>query len=238
MILSQQHRQAVPLIRDLLNTGNQYYKDVDRLNLANSLYALKNLDSATLEAQEILDNEKKGPTPLRLNAYQLIARIAEEKNELLKSIKYFKLALAESDQFMIEMRRVDQLSTELRQDRLYASYKATNLAYHKERVVLFSSIGATVLVILVIYSFYRNVKQKSIYQKLLHETRSKELAFINSHQVRKPLANILGICRLLIENENTVEENKIYYGLLDQQVKEMDQKLREVEMKLRSLSDS
>ncbi|EDM37981.1 hypothetical protein PBAL39_16189 [Pedobacter sp. BAL39] len=233
LILSHHYQQAITLMRDLLNTGNQYYKDVDRWNLANSLYALKNLDSAALEAHQILNDETNGPTPLRLNAYQLIARIAEEKNDQLTSIRYFKLALAESEAFMIEMRSVDQLSTELRQDRLYAAYKITNLAYHRERIILFASIGATVLVILIIYSFYRNTKQKSKYQRLLHETRSKELAFINSHQVRKPLANILGICRLLIENENSVEENTIYYELLDQQVKEMDQKLREVEMKLR-----
>jgi len=233
LILSHQHRKAIVLIRELLITGNLYYKNVDRWFLAQSLYAVKNPDSAAIEAGQILRDDKNGPSPIRLNAYKLIGNVAEDKNQHILAERYFKLALAESEGFTVKMRSVDQLSTELRQDRLDAAFQAQYLLYNRERIVLFASIAVATLIILIIYLFYRNVKQKNSYQKLLHETRSQELAFINSHQVRKPLANILGICRLLIDNKNTVEENNIYYKLLDQQVKEMDQKLREVEIKLR-----
>jgi len=233
LILSHHHRQAIVLIRELLLSGKRYYKNVDRWYLAQSLYAVKELDSAVLEAHKILIEEKNGPSPMRLNAYKLIATVAEEQNQHIKAERYFKLALAESEGFTIKMRSVDLLSTELRQDRLDAAYQAQYLVFHKERIILFYSIALTTLIILIICLFYRNVKQKSKYQQLLHETRSQEIAFINSHQVRKPLANILAICRLLIDHENTVEENNSYYEVLDQQVQEMDQKLREVEMKLR-----
>jgi hypothetical protein len=233
LILSNQPQKAIVLIRDLLATGNLYYKNVDRWYLAQSLYAANSPDSAVMEAHQILLNDKKGPSPIRLNAFKLIATIAEDKNQRIEANMYFKLALAESEGFTIKMRSVDLLSTELRQDRLDAAYQAQYLLYHKERTVLFASISVTILIILIIYLFYRNLRQKSRYQKLLHETRSRELAFINSHEVRKPLANILAICGLLKDKENTVEENHSYYEILDQQVKEMDHKLREVEMKLR-----
>jgi hypothetical protein len=233
LILQKKHRQAIVLIRQLIRTGNQYYKNTDRWNLAKSLYAANNLDSAVIEANEILSDERDGPSTIKLNAYKLIAKVADDQNDEIKAIYYYKLALEESEQFIIKMRSVDLLSTELRQDGADAAYHAQNLLYHKERVILFSSIAVTTLIIFIIYLLYRNVKQKSTYQRMLHDTRSQELAFINSHQVRKPLANMLAICRLLIDNENTEEENIIYYQLLDQQVQEMDQKLKEVEMKLR-----
>jgi len=236
LILSHQPEKAIVLIRDLLNTGNLYYKNVDRWYLAQSLYAVKNPDSAVIEAQQILRDDKYGPSPIRLNSYKLLATVAADKNQHKQAEHYFKLALAESEGFTVKMRSVDLLSTELRQDRLDAVYEAQYLVYHKERIVLFASIAVTILTILIIYLFYRNVKQKSSYQKLLHATRSRELAFINSHEVRKPLANILAICGLLKEKGNTVDENNSYYEILDQQVKEMDQKLREVEMKLREHS--
>jgi len=233
LMISQNHRQAIVLIKDLLRTGNKYYKNIDRWNLAQSLYALQKLDSAVLEANQILADEQSGPSTIRLNAYKLIAKVADDQYDQIRARRYYKLALEESEQFIIKMRSVDLLSTELSQDRSDAAYQAQNLIYHKERVILFSSIAVATLIIFIIYLLYRNVKQKSTYQKLLHETRSKELAFINSHQVRKPLANMLALCRLLIDNENTKEENIIYFELLDEQVNEMDQKLREVEMKLR-----
>jgi len=233
LILSNQPQKAIVLIRDLLNTGNLYYKNVDRWFLAQSLYAVKNLDSSVLEAHQILRDDKYGPSPIRLNAYRLIATVAENKNQHPLAEHYFKLALTESEGFTVKMRSVDLLSTELRQDRLDAAYQAQYLVYQKERTVLFASIAVTILIIMIIYLFYRNVIQKSNYQKLLHDTRSRELEFINSHEVRKPLANILAISVLLKEKGNTLEENNSYYEILDQQVKEMDQKLREVEMKLR-----
>jgi hypothetical protein len=233
LLLRRQYPKAIVLIRELLTTGNRYYKNVDRWYLAKSLHAIKKLDSAAMEAHSILSEEVKGPSTIRLDAYKLIATVAEDQRDQKKAQRYYKLALAESELFSLKMRSVDQLSTELRQDRLDAAYQAQQLLFRKERHVLFASIAVTILIILVIYLFYRNVKQKSSYQKLLHDTRSQELAFINSHQVRKPLANILAVCSLLKDVDNTREENVIYYEMLDQQVKEMDQKLREVEMKLR-----
>lgn len=233
LILSHQPRKAIVLIRDLLMTGNLYYKNVDRWYLTQSLYAVKNLDSAVLEAQQILRDDNYGPSPIRLNAYKLVATVAEDRYQHAQAEHYFKLALAESEGLTFKMRTVDLLSTELRQDRLDEAYEAQYLLYRKERTVLFASIVVTILIILIIYLFYRNVKHKSSYQKLFHETRSQELAFINSHEVRKPLANILAISGLLKDKANTVEENNLYHELLDQQVKQMDEKLREVEMILR-----
>ncbi|WP_142530612.1 protein kinase family protein [Pedobacter westerhofensis] len=64
-------------------------------------------------------------------------------------------------------------------------------------------------------------------------TAEKELVeAIGDAEVRKPLANILAICALLKEKDNTEEDTNSYYEILDQQVREMDQKLKEVEVKL------
>jgi hypothetical protein len=233
LIISKNNRQAIVLIRELLNTGNNYYRSKDRWNLAQSLYKLHKLDSAVAEANQILKEEPDGPSTIRLNTYKLLAKVADDQNDEHTARRYYKLAMEESERFIVKMRSVDLLSTELRQDSSDAAYQAQNLLYHKERVILFTSIAVATLIIFIIYLFYRSVKQKNAYQKLLHASRSQELAFINSHQVRKPLANMLGICTLLIDSENTKEDNEMYYQLLDQQLKEMDQKLREIEMKLR-----
>jgi len=94
------------------------------------------------------------------------------------------------------------------------------------------AVIAAVLVVIVILVSYRNIKQKSRFQSLLHQARSKELAFINSHQIRRPLANILGLCSLTTDEQLTLAEIQQYFQQVYHQAKEMDDKLKEVEKKL------
>ncbi|RYF99283.1 MAG: hypothetical protein EOO07_36950 [Chitinophagaceae bacterium] len=113
-----------------------------------------------------------------------------------------------------------------------ASYNAQNLIYEKERTIMIVTIIGVILGIIAILVSYINIRQKNRFQKQLNLARTKQLSFINSHKVRKPLANILGICNLADKNNAKKHEMAEYLHIVYQEAREMDEKLREVEKKL------
>jgi len=99
---------------------------------------------------------------------------------------------------------------------------------------LILTVLVAALSIVAIALIYRNVKQKRHYEKLLFAAKKEELAFINSHEVRKHLTNILGIIDILKHSDNELEE---YYQVeryllesayrLDEAIKNISEKLNE-----------
>lgn len=237
LILETKYDSAIPLIKELVNTGDLYYKKVDRWHLAECYYLKGEIDSAYATAKLLLEDGSLTPSPIKLDALKLLAKIAAEKNSMTQANHYLVLALAESEDYSIRLTKIGDLASELRLDRMESNYHAKNLIYEKERTIMIVTIIGAVLGVIAILVSYRNIKQKNRFQKLLHQARSKELAFINSHQVRKPLANILGLCNLAENKGLSTEEMQEYFKQVHKQAQEMDYKLKDVEKKLNSHSE-
>ena len=235
LILEKKYDLAIPLIKELLATGNQYYKHADRSYLAKCCYHTGQLDLAFTTAKLLVQDPQLASPQIRLDAYKLLARIAQDKNETSEANHYLRLALEESEDYTLRMSKIGDLATALRLDRMEFGYLARNQIYKKERTILAMAVTVAVLVIIAIFVFYRNIKQKSRFEKLLHQARSEELAYINSHQVRKHLANILGICSLLDSQPATTDELRQYLKHVHQEAKEMDDRLKDVAQKLNNI---
>lgn len=233
LLLKKQYGLAERLIKELLQGNNRNYINVDKWYLAKSLYELKELDSAKKIVNELLSENQNGSSQIRLDCFKLRAKIAADQRQLTDSQNNIQLALAESEKLTQKLALIDDLSSGLRIDEVESINQARDLIYHRERTILIFSVFAAILLVLVIYMAYRNMKQKNQLQELVHKSKSQELAFINSHEVRRPLANILAICEILAESADKTPNDAQLLNYLDQEAKEMDQKLREVELKLR-----
>ncbi|RZJ82411.1 MAG: hypothetical protein EOO47_00635 [Flavobacterium sp.] len=231
-ILEGKYQQAIPLIMQLVATGNRYYKKIDQSHLANCYFNTNQLDSAFSVANNLIKDGQSTSSPIKLDAYRLLAKISLKRNQLEQSNHFFNLALKESEDYTLRIAKIGDLASELRLDRMEASYHARNSIYEKQRTILIMTVIVAILSFIAIFVSYRNIKQKNRFQKMLHQARSKELAVINSHQVRRPLANILGICNLLKDDNYDINELKEYLRLVQHEAKQMDDKLTEVEIKL------
>jgi uncharacterized protein YlbG (UPF0298 family) len=77
---------------------------------------------------------------------------------------------------------------------------------------------------------YRASRQKRHYGKLLYSAQKEELAFINSHEVHKHVANIQGLLELMkdeADEEFFKLKNYLLYsvGQLDNSLKNVSRKL-------------
>jgi sensor histidine kinase regulating citrate/malate metabolism len=67
---------------------------------------------------------------------------------------------------------------------------------------------------------------------LLYEAKKEELAFINSHEVRKHLTNILGIIDILQHSENKLDDYKQIEEYLLQSAAKLDESIKSISEKL------
>ena len=233
-LLNKKYKEAIPLIKKLLITGNQYYKGFDRWHLAECYYHVNEGDSAIAIASRLTQDTEVNSFLIKLDSYKLLAKIYGSRNQMQQANNFLALALKESENYTLRISKIGDIASELRLDHMAAGYQARQLIYQKERTILALVVVLAILALIIIIASYRNIRQKNRFQKLLHQARSKELAFINSHQVRKPLANILGICLLADHKDTKVEEIVKYIQLIKEEATQMDDKLTEVEKKLKT----
>jgi hypothetical protein len=89
--------------------------------------------------------------------------------------------------------------------------------------------GLTVTVAVV---SYRIIRQKRYYELLIYDANRKELAFINSHEVRRHLANILGLAYMIKESEVNDNERLLAENHLLEAARELDESIRNIAQKL------
>ncbi|HVW13140.1 MAG TPA: hypothetical protein VHB54_04940 [Mucilaginibacter sp.] len=75
----------------------------------------------------------------------------------------------------------------------------------RERLWLIACVVIISSISIIGAIFYRNMSQKRHFERLLFEAKRNELAFINSHEVRRHLSNILGIIDTIRSSDNRYE---------------------------------
>ncbi|MDR6781459.1 signal transduction histidine kinase [Pedobacter africanus] len=105
---------------------------------------------------------------------------------------------------------------------------------HSLKAFLFIGISALLLQYLINLYHRGQKKNMDFLKKSLEESRKqqalineqntmlKEIAWINSHEIRKPLASILGLAELIRETDDQLEKSK-YYPMVDSCIVELDE---------------
>ncbi|OOQ59909.1 hypothetical protein BC343_27510 [Mucilaginibacter pedocola] len=232
LILHNRPQQAVPIIKGLLATRGEYYKNNDKFYLAQCYYRLGKLDSATNLLGAMVANPKLETSELRINSYKLLSQILEDGDDYAAANKYNRMAAEESEASRKKMGQIVDVVSQIRIDRVEEINAARDEIYSKQRTILIFAIITACLGLVAGGLFYYSIRQKRRYEKLLYQTKTQELAFIHSHEVRRHLANILGLCVLVDEVNPSGEELKKYYAYFNESAQEMDKALKSIEKKL------
>lgn len=234
-LLQHNYNLAIRQIKELQKSKDYAHNDLEEQHLADAYYMSGQLDSAKLIIGKLLTADTENNQPeVKFHLYETLARISEKKGDYKTSSYNFMLALKQSLQNNIRLTQVGSISSQIKIDETENSYLQKAEIYKRERLWLLFIVLIAALSIIAIALFYRNVRQKRHYEKLLYEAKKEELAFINSHEVRKHLTNILGMIDILKHSNNKLEEyaqiEEYLYksaSLLDESIKNISEKLNE-----------
>ena len=234
-LLKQDYFYAIKQIVALKNNKEYVANQLDNEHLADAYFLSGQLDSAKQVTETLIANiTGDDHHEIKYHLFELLAQIAEKSGDTTLAGDYYKRALKESQENILRITQVGNISSQMKIDETESSYIQRTEAYKRERLGLIFIVIIAALIIIATALIYRSVKQKRHYEKLLFAAKKEELAFINSHEVRKHLTNILGIMDILKHSDNKTEEYRqveayLYKSasLLDESIKNISEKLND-----------
>jgi tetratricopeptide (TPR) repeat protein len=202
-LLRHNYPEAISRLLRLRKDSRFANEASDEQNLADAYFMAGQPDSAKAIATRLLAGEGQNNHPeIRLHLYEILGWIAENnKADRLSAVNY-KLALQQAKEQISRMTRVDTISSQIKLDEMQGPYIQKAESYKRERLWMGFTIIVAVLGLIIAALSYRNIKRKKYYEQLLFTAKKEELAFINSHEVRRHLSNILGIIDMIKHSEN------------------------------------
>ncbi|GAA4099986.1 hypothetical protein [Mucilaginibacter panaciglaebae] len=193
-LLQGYYSDALRRLAKLQKDKRYNYDETDEKNRATMLFRSGQIDSARVVARRLIaDSALQNHPEETLPLYEMLARIAAANSENDLAIQYFDKSLQQAKMQITRLVAVDPIAAGLRLDEMQNGYVRREEGFKRERLWLIFSMVTITLVLVVGAMLYRNIRQKRELEKLLFETKRNELSFINSHEIRRHLSNILGI---------------------------------------------
>ena len=234
-LLQHNYQKAAGFIMTLKSDTLYKFNDLDEKNLADAYYFSGKPDSAKIVIDRLLaDSSRMDHPEIKFHLYEVLGDIAVLQHDYKSATADLKMALQQSGFNKNRLSRAGNVSAGMKIDEMETAYIQKDELYQKERFWLLFIAILAICVIAVGSALYWSVKQKRHYEQLLFIEKKKELAFLNSHDVRKHLTNILGIVDVIKHGENKEEEylqmeDKLLYSAeqLDESIKNFSNKLTE-----------
>lgn len=232
-LLKHKYSLAIIQINELKRSKEYVPSDLEDQHLADAYYASNQLDSAGIIINRLLTANKDTNHPeINQHLYELLGQIAERKDGESPASVNFRKALAQARLYNAKLAQMGIISSQIKLDETESSYIKRSEMYERERIWLIFIVVIAALLIVAIALIYQYVKQKRHYEILLFAAKKEELAFINSHEVRKHLTNILGIIDILRTSNNKHDEYDQVESYLQDSAAKLDEAIRNISEKL------
>jgi len=202
-MLRGDYQQVLDRLSKLKMDRRYKFDAIDKQIEADAFYQTHQLDSARAIGRELItDTNYRNHPEVTLPIYEMLARIAVSKNEKALGIRRFDEALQMGKQQLARLAEVDTIAARLKLDDLQSSYLFREEGFKRERLWLVFSVLTISLMLITSAILYRSIRQKRRFERLLYETQKNEVSYLNSHHLRRHVANILGIVDTIKNSEN------------------------------------
>ncbi len=233
LFIKGRYAEALPIIKQLIRSEQRDDAFTDQWALTQAYFKTGRSDSARLLLKnQIARPETQQQSLMMSSSYETLSRIDAAEGDYNSAYQNAQIGLDILDKRLKKVARVGDVSSKIRTEQVEIAYQSEAMRYKRERVILIFAILLAVLVIMVSVMLYRNMRQQSRYEKLLYADKRQELAFINSHEVRRHLSNILGLCDMLKAEHLKPEEIDRFKDYLHSSAKSLDESIKNIERKL------
>ncbi|MCC8426713.1 hypothetical protein [Mucilaginibacter sp. UR6-11] len=202
-LLQHNYSGAISRLQQLRKDSAYRFDNTDEQNLADAYFMAGMPDSARVAINRLLAGEAQNNHPeIKSHLYDMLGLIAEKDRNPQQAVFGFKMALQQAKEQIGRLTSVDTISAQIKMDEMQSAYIQKTENYKRERLWLIFAVIITVLSLIIVALFYRNIKRKKYYEQLFFTAKKEELAFINSHEVRRHLSNILGIIDTIKQSDD------------------------------------
>lgn len=234
-MLQKKYPEVISTILALRSDTAYHFDLIDENCLAHAYFESGRLDSAKSVVQRLIDNDRdKNHSELNLYLYKLLGDIEEGKNNPNGATRAYKMAMEQSIQQIKQLINVGSISSQISIDQVQNSYALRTEALKRQRLWLIFTISIAILLMIFGSLLYYSVHRKKYYEKLLFESKKNEIAFINSHEVRRHASNLMGIMQMINQGENKYESFVESEKYLQSELSNLDGAIKNISNKLNS----
>ncbi|MBV8391200.1 MAG: hypothetical protein JO080_15450 [Mucilaginibacter sp.] len=232
-LLQKKYSEVITTIGALRKDSLYHFDIIDDNILADAYFQSGQLDSAKSVVQRLIGNSKdKNHTELNLYLYRLLGDIESGKDNPKGAAIAYKMALLESVEQLKRLIDVGSVSSQISIDQVQYSYALRTETLKRERLWLIYMVSVAILLIIFGGLLYYNVHRKNYYEKLLFESKKNEIAFINSHEVRRHSSNLMGIVQMINHGDNKYENFVEAEKYLQSELNNLDNAIKNISSKL------
>jgi tetratricopeptide (TPR) repeat protein len=189
---------------------------------------------------QAMDNERQAKI-IRLLGQEarLKEALAEKKNLELSLLNSQKKLLEKEQESTTQQLKKQAAELELQkmknaENQLKISLQTQQIAYN--RLLIIAGIFIFLFAGMAAYLVIRRIRQRLYNNQRRHMQTIDEIAYINSHQMRAPIATLLGLMNLIKMDMNQGIYNPYLIDLLDKTVQKMDEIVRQVSDRTNQIS--
>jgi tetrahydromethanopterin S-methyltransferase subunit G len=191
------------------------------------------LDSAKQVINLLLVDPREHNHPeVKYHLYGMLGKIAEKQNDPKAAAYNFKMALVQSEAQINSLTQVDVIASQIKIEEVQGAFNKKEESYRRERMGLIYGLVITMLIVAVIAMIFNTTRQKRRYEKLFFDSQKKELSFINSHEIRRHLSNILGLVDLIKNSEDKHQQYIEAEDLIMSSAEKLDASIKNISEKL------
>ncbi|WP_250631822.1 tetratricopeptide repeat protein [Rhodoflexus caldus] len=190
---------------------------------------------------QAMDNERQAKI-IRLlgQEAQLKEMVAEKKQLELSLLSSQKKLLEKEQESTTQQLKKQAAELELQkiknaENQLKISLQTQQIAYN--RLLIIAGIFIFLFAGTAVYLVIRRIRQRLHNNQRRHMQTIDEIAHINSHQMRAPIATLLGLMNLIKMDMNQGIYNPYLIDLLDKTVQKMDETVRQVSDRTNQISE-
>ncbi|MES2807281.1 MAG: hypothetical protein V4619_01565 [Bacteroidota bacterium] len=232
-LLQGNYKGAVNQILALRTDSLYQYSHHDDEVLVDAYYQAGMHDSAKVLISQLLSGQSlKNHPEVKYHLYDVLGQIAEQSHDEKSAAYYFKTALQQAEQQISRLTQVDNISSQLKIDEVENAFSQKEENYKKERLGLIYVLVITILTIAVITMIFSANRKKRYYEKLVFDAKKRELSFINSHEVRRHLSNLLGLIDVIRNSEDKHKQYQEAEPMILQEAEALDGAIKTISEKL------
>ena len=232
-ILNGDYKTAISRITALQTDPQYRFDDDDRQFLAQAYTRGGMPDSAKSILNRLLADKAQNNHPeVKYHLYKLLGEAADKQNDYQQAALAYRLSLLQLEEQANRLTQVGNISSKMKIDELEGTFNIKEDALVRQRLALMFIVIISLLTIIIVAISYRGIKQKRFYEKLLFDAKKEELSFINSHEVRRHLANILGVIELIKHGEDKQQEYLLAEDHLLSAAESLDEAIKNISSKL------
>lgn len=239
ILLLQNDKEAISEIKILAESPG----DTDKLSTYLHLAEAYLMFNQTAKAKEIISGllystDLKNLGYMRSRLFSLMGDACLKEKQFGLSAQYYKKGTDQSSLNALKTMKTGSILNLLKYDEIKKKYVVAqeNLQVRQNYMFLFVAVAG--MIILTFVFLYRSLKIKKKYDELMFNKLNSEISFINSHEIRKYLSNILGIVMVIKVSEDRNEAYFEFEDALFNSAENLDISIKNIAAKLNDKAES